>query len=95
MSEVIISEVKQIVIPRTSEANFDKACEAALRQSFSVFDIDEDCHSKSGFIKGGYKFERCSDSVVVEFKKLNMCAGYMGREFSYIFETWIERCEDE
>jgi hypothetical protein len=82
-----IEEKREIHIVRTEEG-FDKACLSAYHQAVSLFDIDDDGHSKK--VKG---WERSSCSVCVEFVTVQISGGMGGIEYVYTFRVWAEKSE--
>jgi hypothetical protein len=79
----------EIPIHRT-ESNFDRACDAATKYAWSMFGIDDCCHSSR--VKG---WDRSSCSIQVKFKGYSASLGYGGSGHTYVFEAWCEKCHDD
>ena len=88
MSKVIKSEEKLIPVI-SKDINFDLACSSAYKQALIAWGFDENGNSKLS-----KTFPRSDSSINVEFVSFKISTGMNGREFLYLFKTWIEK-DDE
>jgi hypothetical protein len=72
------------------EANFDRACDMALRQAFGFVGLDDNnhCHRVPDW-------DRSTDVIYVEFERYVAGASYTGRSHNYWFRAWVERANEE
>jgi hypothetical protein len=88
MTRYKLAEKINILVDR-QECNFDRACDAAYQIALGRFDCDE-----CGHINGVEDSCRSTDSIVVEFKSCRRSGGMGGQSILYIFEAWVERCDE-
>jgi hypothetical protein len=86
MSQFADSKLRQetFTVSR-NDSNFDKACDAALKEAVYILKIDEDGHSP---IEG---WERSCCWFEIEFQKYTACLNY----HRYTFQVTAYKCEDE
>lgn len=77
------------IIVNREEANFDRACDTAVRVAMYRYGANDD-----GCLSYVENFQRSTDHLVVQFQTVNIEAGMMGRSCNYIFQAWIERNEE-
>jgi hypothetical protein len=70
------------------EADFDRACDEALRQALRLFGVDA-----NGYPRNVHNVDRSSATIVVEFLGCTLTASMMGREHLYRFEAVVTGAE--
>lgn len=77
------------MVTRT-EANFDRACDSALKQALDLFEVEEDgyWHSIPGV-------DRPTCSVVVDFVKYRHVGTMMGSIHEYSFDARVEQYDGD
>ena len=76
------AEVRILII--RSDANFDRACDAAMQEALSDFGVDEDGH-----FNNVQEAERSTHSIEIEFKEYKMSGSMSGWSHQYEFVAWV------
>ena len=84
-----IGEKERIVITRT-DSHFDRACEAAYDRACGIVGLDRDGH-----MMRVEKSERSIDALMVKFVTLEISGGMGGVDYTYVFECWVTRVDDD
>ena len=87
--EAMKSKAERIIITDT-RPDFDRACESAYMHAVSIWEIDDCGHSKKL-----PDFHRSSSSIHVKFVSYEQLGSMVGHSYTYVFETWMEKLEDE
>jgi hypothetical protein len=85
-----INEKIDIKIHRSSEPNFDKACEVAYQHALGRFGCTD-----AGHLDNVKDSERSRSTVVVEFVGYRHYGGMGGQYCFYSFTAWVEQEKED
>ena len=86
-----ISEIEEVVVTTDSSARmYEKAMRLASGMAQTCFGIDDCGHSSKVD-----EWERSCCSVEVRFKTMQASGGMTGWDYTFVFEAWCEKNEEE
>jgi hypothetical protein len=85
-----LNEEVDILVSRTSEPSFDRACEQASRIACNMFGVDDCGHINN--VKGA---ERTTASIEIEFKRYISSGSMCGWSHDYVFVARVVQEDDD